>query len=193
MLRIFIAILLLFYANVLNAQNRQVTRSIILNGDTIPHIWLEEVIIKEKVRRDAYYRRYNAEQARLEYNVRKVYPYARIAAEKINEIERKLSQAKKESERKKIIKNEYSELMKTFKAPLMKLSVNQGRILVRLVFRETNNTSFSHIKEYKGGMNAYFWQSIALIFGNNLKADYEPYGKDADIEAVVQKIIREAY
>lgn len=193
MLRIFIAILFLFYANVLNAQDRQVTRSIILNGDTIPHVWLDEVVVKERVRGEAYYRRYNAEQARLEYNVRKVYPYARIAAEKINEIERKLSQAKKESERKKIIKAEYSDLMKTFKTPLTKLSVNQGRILVRLVFRETNNTSFAHIKEYKGGVNAYFWQSIALLFGNNLKADYAPHGKDADIEAVVQKIIRERY
>lgn len=193
MLRIFIAILFLFYANVINAQHRQVTRSIILNGDTVPHIWLDEVIVKAKIRSDAYYRRYNAEQARLEYNVRKVYPYARMAASKINEIEYKLSQTKKESERKKIIKAEYAELMKTFKAPLMKLSVNQGRILVRLVFRETNNTSFSYIREYKGNVNAYFWQSLALLFGNNLKADYEPQGKDADIENIVQKILREGY
>lgn len=80
--------------------------------------------------------------------------------------------------------------MKTFKAPLMKLSVTQGRILVRLIYRETNASSFSHIREYKGGVNAYFWQSIALIFGNNLKADYDPYGADAEIEAIVQKILK---
>ncbi len=70
----------------------------------------------------------------------------------------------------------------------MKLSVTQGRILVRLIYRETNHTSFAHIREYKGAVNAYFWQSLALLFGNNLKAAYDPYGEDAEIEEIVQRI-----
>lgn len=106
---------------------------------------------------------------RLEYNVRKVYPYARIAATKVNEIEKKLAGVTKEAEKKKIIKEEYAQLMKTFKAPLMKLSITQGRILIRLIYRETNHSSFAHIREYRGTVNAYFWQSIALLFGNNRK------------------------
>ena len=73
----------------------------------------------------------------------------------------------------------------------MKLSFTQGRILIKLIHRETENTAFSHIKEYRGGFNAYFWQSLALLFGNNLKADYDPHGKDAEIEKVVQKILSE--
>lgn len=72
----------------------------------------------------------------------------------------------------------------------MKLTITQGRILIRLIYRETNNSAFAHIKEYKGSVNAYFWQSLALLFGNNLKADYEPYGKDADIEEIVLAIRR---
>lgn len=80
--------------------------------------------------------------------------------------------------------------MKSFKQPLMKLSITQGRILVRLIYRETNNSAFAHIKEYKGSVNAYFWQSLALLFGNNLKADYEPYGKDREIEDIVKRIER---
>lgn len=189
--RIIITILLFFYAGMTFAQSKQVVRAIIHKGDTIPQVWLNEVAIKGKTHSTNWYRRQYNRNARLEYNVRKVYPYARIAAAKVNEIELKLSQVKKESERKKIVKEEYSQLMKTFKAPLTKLSISQGKILIRLIYRETNHTSFAHIKEYRGTINAYFWQSLALIFGNNLKAAYDPYGEDAEIEEIIQKIIQE--
>ena len=72
----------------------------------------------------------------------------------------------------------------------MKLSITQGKILIRLIYRETHESSFAHIREYKGGVNAYLWQSIALLFGNNLKADYDATGEDAEIETIVQKILR---
>lgn len=187
--RIFVIILLLICANTLSAQNRHVLRSIVREGDTIPHVWLDEVLVKGKKHSSNWYNRHNQRNARLDYNVRKVYPYAQIAANKVNEIERKLSLVKKESDRKKIVKEEYAELMKTFKTPLMKLSINQGRILIRLIYRETNHTSFTHIKEYRGTVNAYFWQSLALLFGNNLKTAYDPRGEDAKIEEIVQKIL----
>lgn len=189
--RLFALIVFIFYLNTLQAQEGKVVRSIVLQGDTIPHIWLEEVMVKRKMRSDRWYDRYNRRNARLEYNVRKVYPYALIAATKINEIEHRLSGVTKDAERRKIIKEEYSSLMKTFKAPLMKLSFTQGRILIRLIYRETNHTSFAHIREYRGAVNAYFWQSIALLFGNNLKADYDPSGRDAEIETIILKIIAE--
>lgn len=163
----------------------------IREGDTIPHVWLDQVDVRGKTHNPNWYRRNERRNARLEYNVRRVYPYARLAAEKVNEIERKLAATKKESERKRIVKDEYTDLMKTFKAPLMKLSITQGKILIRLVYRETNHTSFAHIREYRGTVNAYFWQSIAVIFGNNLKAAYDPHGEDAEIEEIVQKILQE--
>lgn len=189
--RIIAFIVFIFCMYAPKAQEQGVlVRTMLYKGDTIPSLQLPEVVVKAKNRNPAYYRRYSQRMARLEYNVRKVYPYAQIAAAKINEIEKRLAKAGKESEKKKIIKEEYSSLMKTFKAPLMKLSVTQGRILVRLIYRETNASSFSHIREYKGGVNAYFWQSLALLFGNNLKADYNPYGADAEIEAIVQKILK---
>lgn len=190
--RIFTAILLFFCVTTSLAQNQQLLRSIVRQGDTIPSVWLDEVIVIGKTHRSNWYKRQNRRNARLEYNVRKVYPFALIAAAKVNEIEQKLSRVKKEAERKKIIKEEYAQLMKTFKAPLMKLSINQGKILIRLIYRETNHTSFAHIREYRGSVNAYFWQSIALLFGNNLKADYDPYGEDAEIEEIVQRIQQES-
>lgn len=160
-----------------------------LGRDSIPIIYLDEVIVRGKTHRKRYYEKYNERRARLEYNVKKVYPYAKIAAQKIKEIEIRIGHAKS-SERKEVIKKEYAEMMKTFKEPLTKLSVNQGKILVRLIYRETNNTSFSHIKEYKGTVNAYFWQSLALLFGNNLKAAYDPYGADSEIEEIIIDIER---
>ncbi len=191
MQRIIIGILLFFCTNYIFAQKKEVTRTIIAGNDTIAHIWLNEIIVKGKKRNANWYQRQHQRRVRLEYNVRKVYPYARIAAAKINEIEQKLAQTKKESERKKIIKEEYALLMKTFKTPLTKLSITQGRILIRLIYRETNHTSFAHIREYRGTVNAYFWQSLALLFGNNLKAGYEPHGEDAEIEEIIQKILQE--
>ncbi len=190
--RIIFAILLFFYASNLFAQHSQIVRSIVRQGDTLPHVWLEEVIVKRKTHHTNWYKRQHNRNIRLEYNVRKVYPYARIAATKVNEIEKKLAGVTKEAEKKKIIKEEYAQLMKTFKAPLMKLNITQGRILIRLIYRETNHSSFAHIREYRGAVNAYFWQSIALLFGNNLKAAYDPCGEDAEIEEIVQKILKES-
>ena len=149
--RIFTVILFIFCINCLSAQQKEVVRSIFWKGDTLPHVWLEEVSVRQK-----------------------------------------LSAVTREADRKKIIKEEYNQLMKTFKAPLMKLSITQGRILIRLIYRETSHTSFAHIREYRGTVNAYFWQSIALIFGNNLKAAYDPQGEDAEIEEIVQKILSES-
>ena len=190
--RIFTVILFIFSINCLSAQQKEVVRSIFWKGDTLPHVWLEEVSVRQKNKNAGWFQRQHRRQTRLEYNVRKVYPYARIAAGKVNEIEQKLSAVTREADRKKIIKEEYNQLMKTFKAPLMKLSITQGRILIRLIYRETSHTSFAHIREYRGTVNAYFWQSIALIFGNNLKAAYDPQGEDAEIEEIVQKILSES-
>ena len=82
-----------------------------------------------KGRHAARYYRQERRNVRLEYNVRKVYPYARIAASKISEIEYKLAQTNKESERRKIIKEEYAQLMKTFKAPSCASPSHKGAFL----------------------------------------------------------------
>lgn len=190
MVRIICSILLsLFYANALHAQEPLFPVAV-SEADTLPHVYLQEVKVKGKNLYKKKYIRSARRQTRLEYNVKKVYPYARIAAEKIQQIDRQIDQTKDKSKRKEIIKKEYKALMKSFKQPLMKLSITQGRILVRLIYRETNNSAFAHIKEYKGSVNAYFWQSLALLFGNNLKADYAPYGKDREIEDIVKRIER---
>ena len=104
MLRIFFAILFIFCANTLSAQKSQTLRSVVTQGDTLPQVFLREVVVQAKTRSRKWYDRYNRRNTRLEYNVRKVYPYALLAAAKINEIEEKLTHTTKESERKAIIR-----------------------------------------------------------------------------------------
>jgi hypothetical protein len=156
--------------------------------DSLLHVLLPEVVVRGRVRGERFYARARERDARTRYNVRKAYPYAKEAARRIEGIEARLAAVTSGSERREVVRTEYNELMRTFKEPLTRLTVTQGRILVRLVYRETRRSSFSHIKEYKGGVNAYFWQSLALLFGNNLKAGYDPDGDDYEIEQVVLEI-----
>ncbi|MCB6970802.1 MULTISPECIES: DUF4294 domain-containing protein [Butyricimonas] len=187
MYKTFIILLLSLFINTF-AKAQSIVPSIVIGRDTLPHVTLDEVNVFAKRINARKYARQQKRNHRLAHNVRKALPYAKIAAAKINEIEALLAQAHSKREKERIIKEEYKQLMKTFKKPLMSLTVTQGKILVRLIYRETNNSSFHHIKEYKGSVNAYFWQSLALLFGNNLKADYEPEGRDKEIEEVVRQI-----
>ena len=99
--RIFTVILFIFCINCLSAQQKEVVRSIFWKGDTLPHVWLEEVSVRQKNKNAGWFQRQHRRQTRLEYNVRKVYPYARIAAGKVNEIEQKLSAVTREADRKR--------------------------------------------------------------------------------------------
>lgn len=160
----------------------------VVRGDTLYTSFLPEIVVKGKPRSNARYKRYNNSMSRLEYNVRKAYPYALIVARKVDEINAKIATLPNNKDRERWLDDEYKRLFKEFKAPLMKLTYTQGRILVKLIDRETSTRAYTHIKTFRSGFNAVFWQSIALMFGNNLKAGYDPLGEDAEIEAIVQKI-----
>jgi hypothetical protein len=68
------------------------------------------------------------------------------------------------------------------------MNIAQGRLLIKLINRETQNTSYDLIKDYRGKITAAFWQGVARIFGTNLKEEYDPYGDDAVIERIIQEI-----
>ena len=82
------------------------------------------------------------------------------------------------------------ELKKEFTEPLTNLSVYQGKILMKLINRETNNTCYELIKEYRGGFSAQFWQTLAWFFGSSLKQEYLPYSDDAEMEVIVHEVAR---
>lgn len=126
--------------------------------------------------------------SKLVYNVKKVYPYAKLAGIKLGEYEDLLMGAANELERKKLMKQAEEELRDEFEEDIKKLTYKQGLILIKLVDRETGNSSYALIQELRGKFVAFFWQTFASLFGYNLREEYDPAGKDKEIEDIVVMI-----
>jgi Domain of unknown function (DUF4294) len=125
---------------------------------------------------------------RLRNAVYVTYPYAKEAGRVINDINRQLAALEKESDRKQLIKTREQEIKNSFADRIVNLSVYQGKVLMKLINRETGNDCYNLLKEYKGGINARMWQTVAFFFGSNLKQSYDPRGEDAEIESIVQEV-----
>ena len=113
------------------------------------------------------------EWTRLRNAVFVTYPYARVAGATINDINKKLEGVNGKRARKAEIKTREKELKNQFSDPLSNLSVYQGKILMKLINRQTGNNCYEIIKEYKGGLNARFYQTVAWFVGGNLKQDWD--------------------
>ena len=163
-----------------------VTKGIIQGTDTILLVELEEVRVYS--RQDFEYLYQKRRNRRLVRNVKRAYPYARIAGLRLHELDRQLARLDTEDEKKEYVNKAEKEIMDQFEKEVKKLTITQGIILVKLIDRETGRTSYEVIKDLKGGITAFFWQGIARIFGNNLKAKYDPDGDDLLIEDIVRGI-----
>ena len=157
------------------------------NGDTVYYIRLREIVVRAPRRFKS-----KAEERqfwRLVYNVKKVYPYAKLAGKKLHELNEYYLKLQTEKERKSYSKKVEDELRTEFEGELRKLTVTQGRILLRLVDRETGNTTYEILKDFRGSLSAVFWQAIARVFGSNLKTRYDPSsGEDKTIEQIIREI-----
>jgi hypothetical protein len=126
---------------------------------------------------------------RLRNAVYVTYPYARTAGATINEVNAMLAGINSSSERKKIIKSREKQLQEQFNTPLTNLSVYQGKVLMKLINRQTGNNCYDLIKEYKGGLNARMYQTVAFFFGSSLKQPYDiTESYDRQIENIVKEI-----
>lgn len=186
--------LCMFFAIEVSAQqatnSARIVKVHIDNGDTIPYVLLPEFDYIEST-----YHRSKREQRKWNkfiYNVIKVYPYARITSELLEYYDEELAKIDDEKERDIFMKNAEEILKAEFKGEVMNMTVSQGKILVKLIDRETGQTSYELIKEMRSGFTAFMWNSVATLFGNSLKSQYDPI-KDADIEMVVQMIERGDY
>lgn len=155
-------------------------------GDTIPESILPPVEVIGKL--TGKWKRHWAEWTRLRNAVYVTYPYAMAASKVMNEINARLVNVSDKQKRRAIIKSREKELKKEFADKLTKLSVYQGKVLMKLIYRQTGNNCYEIIQEYKGGFNAAFWQTIAVVFGSNLKQNYDPYNKDRDMETIVRDV-----
>jgi hypothetical protein len=174
------------FSQSINPDSINVARGIIQGNDTIPIIELEEVRIYQ--RSDFDYLSYRRRDRRLVRNVKKAYPYAKIAGRELKDLDEQLARLNSVKEQKEYINLAEKEIMDKFENQVKKLTISQGIILVKLIDRETGHTSYEVLQDLKGNVTAFFWQGIARIFGNNLKAEYDPDGEDANIEDIVRGI-----
>jgi Domain of unknown function (DUF4294) len=155
-------------------------------GDTIPQSWLPPAQVNAI--QTANWRQYWQNWTRLRNAVYVTYPYAKTAGKIISEVNMQLANVPDEKQRKQIIKSREKELKRDFADKVTNLSVYQGRVLMKLINRETGNNCYEIIKEFKGGFNAGFWQAVAFVFGSNLKQQYDAKGDDKDIEKIVMEL-----
>ena len=170
------------------ANDTLVVPYIVYEGDTMTYRELEMVFVLAKMseaQKEAFIK-----WTRLRNAVYVTYPYAKKASYVFNEINFNLAQIQDKKKRKAYIKSREAELKKEFTTPLTNLSVYQGKVLMKIINRETNNTCFEIIEEYKGSFSARFWQTIAWVFGSSLKQEYKPAGEDSDMEKIVKEVAR---
>lgn len=164
----------------------EILRQMVKDGDTVLHASIKEVLVYPvptfTSRRDL--RRYE----RLIYNLKIVYPYAVMAAEKLNEMNEAFVSLKTDRARTEFVKQVERELMDEFEDELKSLTITQGRLLIKLIDRETGNTSYELVKELRGSFSAFFWQTVARIFGSNLKTQFDREGEDKLIDQILHLI-----
>ena len=156
------------------------------DGVTMPEVEIKEVTVVARpgIARRSEYRKYE----RLIYNIKKVYPYALMVRIKLNQVNEDLKNITTEKERKDYIKNVEKDVFVEYEDDIQHMTITQGKLLIKLIDRETQNTSYTLIRSYRGKLTAAFWQGIARIFGTNLKEEYDPYGEDALIELIIREV-----
>lgn len=190
----FTAIIILLLASRQNLQAQDVSNdtlkvyAFVVNGDTIPGGRMLDVSVRTKMLEK--WRKYWKEWTRLRNAVYVTYPYAKAAGKVMNEVNGQLMNVTDKKQRKVIIKSREKDLKREFADKLTNLSVYQGKVLMKLIYRETGNNCYDLIQEYKGGFTAGFYQTIAIIFGSNLKQNYDPVEKDKAIEVIVEDVER---
>ena len=168
-----------------NAQDRNVMDFEVVDDDTVFFSELPEVEIlefKSKEDRNTYFR--------LKRRVLKVYPYALVAKQKLEEIKSVLDTIPKRRKKKRYTKEVTRWVKEEYTDRLKNLSMNDGKILVKLIYRETNTTSYEIVKSYRGVFNAFFWQSMAKLWDNNLKTEYNPVNIREDM--IIEHILLQA-
>jgi hypothetical protein len=169
------------------ANDTIITPAIIYEGESMPYKELDMVWVSTMS--DKKLAKYIEEWTRLRNAVYVTYPYARIAGATINDINAHLSNASKK-QRKEYLKSREKELRSEFSDPLENLSVYQGKVLMKLINRQTGNNCYDIIKEYKSGLTARVYQTVAFFFGSSLKQDYDVSSDKTDrqIENIVKEI-----
>lgn len=163
-----------------------ITSAVVYEGDTIEAKILAGVYVWTKDNPAA-----RAAWTRLRNAIYVTYPYAKRAGWVFSDIENHIANNPDKRAVHKYINSREKELKKEFTEPLKNLSIYQGKVLMKLINRETGGINcYDILKELKGGFTARFWQTVAFLFGSDLKQPYDAYGKDAEMEIIVKEVQR---
>jgi len=195
--KVIIGGLVITSSAILSAQNIPMTKvsdgikvpCVVVDGDTLPSVTLSYFVVSSEM---IFPNKRKKEQwDRMKYNVRIVLPLARTASSKLNEYEITLRGLPDERSREKFLDKAEEELKRDFEKKIKGLSFNQGMTLIKLIDRETGNTSYDLVKKLRGSFSAFMWQGMARLFGSNLKSEYDSEGEDKLIEMAVNQIENE--
>jgi hypothetical protein len=183
----FISIFFVFFnLSAQNNSNQLLMRAIIYQGDTLPYMALDTI-------KYYYYEFKGSNKEYIAYtklvrDVKKAYPYAKLISNKVNEINAYLNTITNSKILEKEKDRLEKELRSQYEKDIRNLTRSQGKILIKLIHRETQKTSYNLIKDYRGGFLTSVYQGIAKVFGLDLKDSYDPNGKDRNIEIIVTLI-----
>ena len=193
LIKIALSVSFIFFVQLAIAQKIGVydtitTRAIVIDGDTLSLKDLEPVSVYTKLTasQKAALVAYN----RLRNAVYVTYPYAMRAGAIMNDINIKLAGVTDKKTRKAYIKTREKELRMEFTAQLSNLSIYQGKVLMKLINRETGSNCFEIIREMKSGVTAGFYQTVLFFFDTSLKQSYDADTDDALVEKFVKEVQR---
>lgn len=161
-----------------NLSGGRVTGYEIIDGDTVAVVTINPVYVFTKPKDMRQYER-------LVRNVKKVYPYAQDARRYMEILETELVKLETQKERDQFTKQMEKELVKKYTPILENMTYSQGKILIKLIDRETSRTSYEIIQEFRGNFSATFWNMIAKVFKADLKQGYDKDGEDKLIEQII--------
>ncbi len=146
--------------------------------DELIEVRLKPIVVFERgIDRRRYWRLMNS--------VKRVYPLAKVAREKMADMEAQLDTLGSKKERKELIRSVYKEIKEEYTPVLLKMTMTDGRVLIRLIDRETDYTAYEVLDEFKGGFTASMWQGVSRLFGHNLKSEYGSNAEDKMIEKII--------
>lgn len=153
------------------------------NGEVVPWFPIEEVVVRARRTFKSETDRQN--YLRLKRNVIRVLPYAIYAQRRYEQLDRDLAVANSRREEKRLVKECEREIKDKITSEVKNLSVSQGKILIKLIERQTGSTGYDLVRDMKGNISAFLFQGFAKIFGHNLKSTYDPE-EDYEIENIIR-------
>ncbi|GGC48705.1 hypothetical protein GCM10011386_46180 [Parapedobacter defluvii] len=170
-----------------NRASYRMVPTTVVDGELLPWMLIPEVeVTRKRVFRSPEDK---ARYLRLRYNVIKVLPYANYAQRRYEQLYRDLALTGNKREQKRLVKACEKEIKDMFNKEVKNLTISQGEILIKLIDRQTGNSSYEVVKELRGGITAFFYQSIAKVFGHNLKNKYN-IEDDFEIENIIRSLER---